>query len=136
MNDPISTQRAERLTMAKILVRRAAWRNRHAQNQQYICPRCGKRMQKGMPDTHPDRITLDHIIPLGRGGPDIFENTQAMCYACNCAKADSEAGKGHTSRRKKYRGGFVKKSGAGGKGLQRRRERRAPQDQAPERQID
>ena len=32
--------------------------------------------------------TLDHVIALGRGGPDTFENTVAACRLCNQAKAD------------------------------------------------
>lgn len=34
------------------------------------------------------RWTVDHIIPLSRGGPDIWWNTQAMCRSCNSSKHD------------------------------------------------
>jgi len=31
--------------------------------------------------------TLDHKIPLSRGGPNTRENTVLACYTCNQAKA-------------------------------------------------
>jgi hypothetical protein len=34
----------------------------------------------------PNSITLDHVIPLAKGGPDTYENTVASCYVCNQAK--------------------------------------------------
>jgi 5-methylcytosine-specific restriction endonuclease McrA len=37
----------------------------------------------GRPALHP---TLDHIVPLHRGGADTFENTSAACRRCNSLK--------------------------------------------------
>ena len=37
------------------------------------------------------RATLDHVVPLARGGPDSEANTVAACVACNTAKADISA---------------------------------------------
>ena len=37
------------------------------------------------------RATLDHVVPLARGGPDSEANTVAACEACNGAKADISA---------------------------------------------
>lgn len=40
------------------------------------CLRCGS----------PERITVDHIIPLKKGGTDTKENVQPLCLSCNCWK--------------------------------------------------
>ncbi len=32
------------------------------------------------------KITLDHIIPLSRGGKNTEENIQPLCTICNCKK--------------------------------------------------
>lgn len=33
-------------------------------------------------------MTQDHIIPVSKGGPDIFSNIQTMCSVCNGLKSD------------------------------------------------
>ena len=40
--------------------------------------------------TNGDKViwTVDHIVPLSRGGPDMWHNTQAMCHTCNTSKND------------------------------------------------
>ena len=34
-------------------------------------------------------FSIDHIIPISKGGADSYENTQAVHYECNERKADS-----------------------------------------------
>ena len=41
-----------------------------------ICLRCG---------TH-DSLTVDHVIPLARGGTDNIDNLQPLCFSCNASK--------------------------------------------------
>jgi hypothetical protein len=44
------------------------------------CAICGKRFCKSRPPT------VDHIIPLSKGGGLTFENVQALCRSCNSSK--------------------------------------------------
>jgi hypothetical protein len=46
--------------------------------QQDICIYCGK---KG-------NLTLEHILPRSRGGPDTADNAVFVCKTCNCSKGD------------------------------------------------
>jgi 5-methylcytosine-specific restriction endonuclease McrA len=36
------------------------------------------------------QATIDHIIPIAKGGKSHKENLQVMCRGCNHAKADAE----------------------------------------------
>ena len=42
------------------------------------CQYCGSR----------DRLTLDHVLPKSRGGPDAWENLVAACVPCNNRKGN------------------------------------------------
>jgi len=46
------------------------------------CPCCGN------PWGQRDTISLDHIVPLSRGGPNTGENVQPLCQPCNLWKSD------------------------------------------------
>lgn len=54
----------------------------------YCCQYCGKRFAA-------KDLTLDHVIPKSRGGPDSWENLVSCCKPCNRQKDDkspAEAG--------------------------------------------
>jgi 5-methylcytosine-specific restriction endonuclease McrA len=64
------------------------------QRDEYKCWLCGKETLKdfaiseGSSCPHPDSPTLDHVIPLSKGGPHSYSNTKCACFLCNCLKGD------------------------------------------------
>lgn len=57
------------------------------------CQLCGKRTPKAEVGTNAMTApTLDHIVPLSRGGPHTLANTQCACRRCNCRKRTSVRG--------------------------------------------
>ena len=44
----------------------------------YSCVFCGVK----------EKITLDHIIPLNKGGTNYISNIQPLCFPCNASKQD------------------------------------------------
>ncbi|MDJ0616845.1 MAG: HNH endonuclease [Calothrix sp. MO_192.B10] len=51
------------------------------QRDKYQCQSCGK--------THTEtQLTIDHIIPLARGGANDISNLQTLCFPCNRQKSD------------------------------------------------
>jgi len=55
------------------------WKRRLARG---ICAYCGKRVA-------PDELTMDHIVPISRGGKSTKGNVRPVCKACNTAKKSS-----------------------------------------------
>ena len=47
----------------------------------FVCQYCGKKFKA-------EELTLDHVFPKSRLGPDIWENIVACCKECNQKKAD------------------------------------------------
>lgn len=35
-----------------------------------------------------DFLSIDHIVPVKRGGPNFMSNLQCLCLSCNCSKGD------------------------------------------------
>ena len=55
-------------------------RPRLSELQGHKCCWCGCAMQDGHPQ---DKPTLDHVIPLARGGADAPDNLAVACFQCN-----------------------------------------------------
>jgi len=46
---------------------------------QHLCLYCGREVSR-------QQLTRDHVMPLSRGGRDIWENVVAACFQCNSRK--------------------------------------------------
>lgn len=72
---------------------RSGWRQQRYEQQGGRCLYC--RQPLICSETFakmPNSLTLDHVIPLAKGGPDTFDNTVAACHACNQAKGMLDLG--------------------------------------------
>lgn len=58
-------------------------RNKLYQEQDGLCHWCKKDMRDDVPEDHPDRVTLDHVMPISKGGTNDLSNLVAACFACN-----------------------------------------------------
>lgn len=79
-----------RMAGVRVTVMRQKWRRQRVKMQQGCCAACGVEFVEKHPWRH---ATLDHVVPLSKGGEDHFENTQALCRLCNTKKGDSLEGK-------------------------------------------
>ena len=48
---------------------------------QWVCQLCGKILT-------PETVTIDHIVPVVKGGTNALENLQPLCMHCNSLKRD------------------------------------------------
>lgn len=53
------------------------------------CEYCGKRNLQSIKDGLHNFLTIDHFIPLGKGGGHRLDNLRVVCKECNDRKADS-----------------------------------------------
>lgn len=58
----------------------------------WICGICTEDIDKSLTWPHPEYASIDHIIPLAKGGEHSRKNVQAAHYRCNCRKKDSLPG--------------------------------------------
>lgn len=69
------------------LAERLRWLPAHLERQDGKCHYCDLIFDPR--DIDPmNRATLDHVVPLSRGGEDSEANTVAACLLCNTAKGD------------------------------------------------
>lgn len=58
-------------------------------NTQEVCALCGKPVDKRLKFPHPLSATVDHIIPIDKGGhPSDIGNLQLAHFACNRQKSN------------------------------------------------
>jgi len=58
----------------------------------YKCHICGRRTDPALKFPHPRSPTIDHLIPLARGGKHEPENCRTACFQCNSRKSDGGGG--------------------------------------------
>lgn len=54
----------------------------------WTCQMCNKRVLMDKSAPHPRSPTMDHIIPLSRGGTHIWSNVRCACFRCNCKRGN------------------------------------------------
>lgn len=57
------------------------------ENSNKRCAICGRPLQIDFPRQE-DYATIDHIVPLNKGGENVLENYQVTCRCCNQIKTD------------------------------------------------
>jgi len=60
---------------------------RHELNLGFVCPACGVTMTFNSEQTTEDNVyTLEHVVPMGKGGPNTIDNIILSCSKCNNEK--------------------------------------------------
>lgn len=59
-----------------------------ATRDKWRCQLCGKRVSQTLQYPHPMSPSLDHVIPIARGGEHSYANTQLAHLTCNIRKRD------------------------------------------------
>jgi 5-methylcytosine-specific restriction endonuclease McrA len=58
------------------------------QRDKGMCRLCGKAVDRKASVPHVESPTIDHVIPLAKGGAHTKANTQLVHYGCNMSKSD------------------------------------------------
>lgn len=56
------------------------------ERDKWVCQICKKKTKPSDNPKHPLRASLDHLIPLSRGGPHLYRNCQCAHNKCNLSK--------------------------------------------------
>ncbi|MGW1160374.1 HNH endonuclease [Streptomyces sp. NPDC002519] len=57
----------------------------------WTCCRCSRPIDPDASPFDPTSPTVDHIVPLSRGGEHSLRNAQTLCLGCNSSKQDKAA---------------------------------------------
>ena len=57
-----------------------------AERDRWRCHLCGKPIAKDQIVPHPRALTMDHVVPLARGGDDVAANIRIAHFLCNATK--------------------------------------------------
>lgn len=58
------------------------------------CGLCGQEVLRTEVAPHPRSPSLDHIVPMARGGGHTYDNVQLACFLCNSRKGAQLVGDG------------------------------------------
>jgi hypothetical protein len=59
------------------------------ERDRFMCWLCGKKIKSSLRYPDPKSITLDHLIPLSKGGSHTRENVRSAHLECNCKKRNN-----------------------------------------------
>lgn len=77
----------ENENLTKKIIRQREWNRKVLLNKfNSCCAHCGD--QVNLIHDDPKQATIDHIVPLSRGGLDNIRNMQLLCNECNQAKGN------------------------------------------------
>lgn len=65
-----------------------AYYNQYKNTGNLNCYICDKETFPHLKQNHPDRTTIDHVIPKSKGGSNRMSNLRICCYECNQGKKD------------------------------------------------
>lgn len=68
------------------------YRRRIFERDGWRCQICRRKVSQPNAVPHPRAATIDHIIPLARGGTHEPANCQTACFICNALKSDTGMG--------------------------------------------
>lgn len=57
-----------------------------ANRDRWICHLCNEPVEKNLKNRNPKMGSLDHVIPISKGGKHSYENTKLSHYECNLIK--------------------------------------------------
>lgn len=60
------------------------------ERDKYRCHICGHEVAMAKRHPHPLAPTIDHVVPLRRGGTHTMDNVKCAHSLCNCVKSDKE----------------------------------------------
>lgn len=56
----------------------------------WICQLCGEPVDPEKFHPHPDSPSIDHVVPMSKGGPHVRSNVQTAHLGCNVRKGNRE----------------------------------------------